>query len=212
MQVKICGITTAQAAHAACIAGADMLGFVFADSTRNISPERARDIIGQLPAGVKTVGVFVNETYENIVHISKFAGLDYIQLHGDETAEFCQELPLPVIKAFSIKHSKDLDVLGKYDVAYYLLDSPGHGFRGGSGNAFDWGLLQDKEIPRARVILAGGLHAGNVQEAIENVHPACVDVSSGVETAGKKDLEKIALFIATAKHRESGKNDSIHST
>ncbi|MEK3889585.1 phosphoribosylanthranilate isomerase [Bacillus sp. FSL K6-3431] len=212
MKVKICGITTEEAARTACDYGADLLGFVFASSTREITVERAREIIKKLPRHVKTVGVFVNETYEKIIQTAEIAGLDYIQLHGDESAEFCRKIALPVIKAFSIKDSSDLDPLGNYDCAYYLLDSPGLKFRGGSGIPIDWSLLIDQTIPREKVILAGGLNEANVMEAIKKVRPYCVDVSSGVETDGKKDAEKIALFIKKAKHEESDKIDSLHST
>lgn len=212
MKVKICGITTKEAAIAASDAGADILGFVFAKSTREITPERAGEIIRSLPNHVKTAGVFVNETEENIIRIAETAGLDYIQLHGDESPDFCRQLSLPVIKAFSIKDKSDLEALRTYDCDYFLLDSPGLKFRGGSGIPFDWSLLTDEEIPRDKVILAGGLHAGNISEAIVKVQPAAVDVSSGVETNGIKDIEKIVEFIKIAKNEESGKVGSLHST
>lgn len=212
MKVKICGITTKEAAIAASDAGADILGFVFAKSTREITPERAGEIIRSLPNHVKTAGVFVNETEENIIRIAETAGLDYIQLHGDESPDFCRKLSLPAIKAFSIKDKSDLAALKNYDCDYFLLDSPGLKFRGGSGIPFDWSLLTDEEIPRDKVILAGGLHAGNISEAIVKVQPAAVDVSSGVETNGIKDIEKIVEFIKIAKNEESGKVGSLHST
>ncbi|MFK4998597.1 phosphoribosylanthranilate isomerase [Bacillus sp. N9] len=103
MLVKICGITTDEAAKSACEAGADLLGFVFADSSRKITPEHAAAITKQLPDHVKTVGVFVNEQREVIDNITEQVGLDYIQLHGDESPELCQQLRRPVIKAFSIR-------------------------------------------------------------------------------------------------------------
>ena len=108
MKVKICGITTNDAAVTACEAGADFLGFVFAESKRKVTPEKAAEIVKLLPEHVATVGVFVNESYENIVRISNIVGLQYIQLHGDESPEFCKSMPLPVIKAFSIKEKRDL--------------------------------------------------------------------------------------------------------
>ncbi|CAM4075504.1 phosphoribosylanthranilate isomerase [Lederbergia lenta] len=212
MKVKICGITSEEAAFAASENGADLLGFVFANSTREITPERAGEIIKKLPKHVKTTGVFVNETYENIMRIARIADLDYIQLHGDESPEFCRKISLPVIKAFSINDKDDLNTLRNYECAYYLLDSPGLKFRGGSGIPFDWSLLTDQTIPRGKVILAGGLNEGNVAEAIAKVQPACVDVSSGVETEGKKDIEKITAFIMKAKNEESGKVGSLYST
>lgn len=199
MKVKICGITTRESAQAACEAGADMLGFVFAESTRKITPEAAREIVDQLPQHVAAVGVFVNETVENIEQIAETAGLDYIQLHGDEPPEFCRELSRPIIKAFTIRAKDDAEKLFKYECDYYLVDSPGIRYRGGSGKPFDWNLLQNQNIPRGKVILAGGLNEANVTEAIDMVQPAGVDVSSGVETDGQKDLKKIFAFVKTAK-------------
>ncbi|MBS4224360.1 phosphoribosylanthranilate isomerase [Lederbergia citrea] len=212
MKVKICGILTTEAAAAASEAGANMLGFVFADSKRRIAPEKAGEVIAQLPDHVKSVGVFVNETYENIIRIAKTAKLDYIQLHGDESPEFCRKLPLPVIKAFSIKEKTDLDKISDYDCAYYLLDSPGVKYRGGSGIPFDWSLLADLDIPKEKIILAGGLDVENVVAAIKTVRPAVVDVSSGVETDGEKDLEKIKAFIREAKLEEREEIGSLHIT
>ncbi|WP_062106625.1 phosphoribosylanthranilate isomerase [Bacillus niameyensis] len=201
MLVKICGIMTEEAGVAACDLGADLLGFVFAESKREISPEKAAEIRRQLPESAKTVGVFVNETQENIIRIAETAHLDYVQLHGEESADFCRDLPYPVIKAFSIKKESDLDQLMDYDCDYYLLDSPGVQFAGGSGIPFDWNLLKEKHLPNEQLILAGGLNAENVQKAIEKVRPAIVDVSSGVEKEGHKDLAKIAEFIQKAKYR-----------
>ncbi|WP_346728988.1 phosphoribosylanthranilate isomerase [Lederbergia citrea] len=212
MKVKICGILTTEAAAAASEAGANMLGFVFADSKRRIAPEKAGEIIKQLPEHVKFAGVFVNETYENIIRIAETAKLDYIQLHGDESPEFCKRLPLPVIKAFSIKEKTDLDKISDYDCAYYLLDSPGVKYRGGSGIPFDWSLLADLDIPKEKIILAGGLDVENVVAAIKTVRPAVIDVSSGVETAGEKDLKKIKAFIREAKCEEREEIGSLHIT
>ncbi|RST77458.1 phosphoribosylanthranilate isomerase [Siminovitchia acidinfaciens] len=199
MKVKICGITTKESAQAACEAGADMLGFVFAESTRKITPEAAREIVDQLPQHVAAVGVFVNETVENIEQIAETAGLDYIQLHGDEPPEFCGKLSRPIIKAFTIREKDDAEKLFKYECDYYLVDSPGIRYRGGSGMPFDWSLLQNQNIPRGKMILAGGLNEANVTEAIDMVQPSGVDVSSGVETDGQKDLKKIFAFVKTAK-------------
>lgn len=201
MLVKICGIMTEEAGVAACESGADFIGFVFAKSKRRISPEKAAEIRRQLPESVKAVGVFVNETRENIIRIAEAVNLDYVQLHGEESADFCRDLSYPVIKAFSIKKESDLDQLMDYTCDYYLLDSPGVQFAGGSGIPFDWNLLMEKNLPNEQLILAGGLHAENVQKAIEKVRPAIVDVSSGVETEGHKDLAKIAEFIQKAKYQ-----------
>jgi len=188
-----------EAAQAACEAGANMLGFVFAESSRKIEPEQAKEIIDQLPPHVAAVGVFVNETVENILQIAVTAGLDYIQLHGDETPELCEQLLLPVIKAFTIREKNDVHQLSLYSCDYYLVDSPGIRYRGGSGKPFDWSLLTDMDIPREKMILAGGLNESNVKEAVQMVRPGVVDVSSGVETNGKKDNQKIVTFVQTAK-------------
>lgn len=199
MKVKICGITTEAAAQVACETGADMLGFVFAESSREISPEAAKKIVEQLPEHVAAVGVFVNETIENIERIAEIVGLDYIQLHGDEPPSFCGQISLPVIKAFTIKEEADVKRLSEYKCDFYLVDSPGIRYRGGSGKPFDWSLLQDQNLPKEKMILAGGLNEGNIPEAIKQVQPYAVDVSSGVETDGKKDHQKIEDFIKTAK-------------
>ncbi|WP_325167511.1 phosphoribosylanthranilate isomerase [Lederbergia citri] len=210
--MKICGIISEEVAVAASDAGADFLGFVFAESKRKISPEKAAQIIEKVPHHIETVGVFVNETYENIIHIAERANLDYIQLHGDESPEFCKSLPYPVIKAFSIKEKADLNQLAGYDCRYFLLDSPGVKYRGGSGIPFDWSLLEHLDIPREKIILAGGLDRENIKKATSTVKPAIVDVSSGVETNGVKDVNKIQQFLVTAKLEEREDIGSLHIT
>lgn len=210
MQVKICGITTEDAAVAASRSGADMIGFVFAESSRRISPEKAKEIVQLLPDNVKITGVFVNEKPEVIRDIKEMVSLDYVQLHGDESPEFCKSLGVPVIKALAIREKSVIEKMSKYDCDYFILDSPGVQYRGGSGKTFDWYLLQDRDIPNEKIILAGGLNETNVQDAIRTVRPAMVDVSSGVETNGKKDVKKIAAFIKAVKGRE--KDVSVHIT
>lgn len=201
-----------EAALAASEAGADLLGFVFAESKRKVTTEQAAYIIQQVPQHVKSVGVFVNESYENIIHTAETAKLDYIQLHGDESPEFCKSLPYPVIKAFSIKEQDDLNQLAEYECDFYLLDSPGVKYRGGSGIPFDWSLLEHLDIPREKIILAGGLDHENVKKAMTTVKPAIVDVSSGVETNGVKDVRKIQEFLAAAKIEEREDIGSLHIT
>ncbi|WP_138420133.1 phosphoribosylanthranilate isomerase [Aquibacillus sediminis] len=199
MNVKICGITTKQAAIQAVEAGADFIGFVFADSKRKLDREQAKEIASVIPASVKKVGVFVNEDAETIKEIADTVGLDYIQLHGDESPAFCQQFAYPVIKAFQIKTAEDLEKVNDYNCAYYLLDSPAGKYRGGNGEAFDWGLVKHLHPLEEKIILAGGLHADNVQQAIAEVKPVGVDVSSGVETDGAKDGNKMVAFIEKAK-------------
>ncbi len=198
MIIKICGITSVEIAKLAEEAGATMIGFVFAESSRKVTPEVARTITRSLSSKIKTVGVFVNEEKEVIEEIASFAGLDYIQLHGDESPAFAQSITKPVIKAFSIDHVSD-EILQTYPAEFFLIDSPGTTYRGGSGNTFDWSRLEGRDFDREKFILAGGLHAGNVRAAIEATRPRGVDVSSGVETMGKKDPEKIISFIKAVK-------------
>lgn len=198
MHVKICGITTEDAAHQALASGADFIGFVFAESKRKINPGDATKISASLPSTIKKVGVFVNETKENMIAIAKQVGLDVIQLHGDEPAELAEQLPYEVIKAFPVK-KKNIHTIGDYPCDYYLLDSPIGAYRGGNGTTFDWDLVTETKINPDKIILAGGLSPENVQQAIRTAKPAGVDVSSGVETDGNKDLAKIKQFITQAK-------------
>ncbi|WP_053217964.1 phosphoribosylanthranilate isomerase [Virgibacillus senegalensis] len=205
MQVKICGITTIKTAQAAVDAGADFIGFVFAASKRRVSKQQARAIAEIIPPKVKKVGVFVNETTEVIEEIAEHVGLDYVQLHGDETPELVESLKIPVIKAFQITSKGDLTKLDHYKCDYFLLDSPAGKYRGGNGEVFDWSLTRKLPALNGKLILAGGLHADNVSEAIAEVSPEAVDVSSGVETDGSKDEAKIYAFIQAAKStREEG--------
>lgn len=199
MKVKICGITDIESALYAVQHGADALGFVFAKSKRRITPAKAREIIAQLPEHILKVGVFVNETKEEIEKIAAAARLTAIQLHGDEPPQFCQGFDLPVIKALSIGSQEDLKLIDQYDCDYLLLDSPVGKYRGGNGVSFDWSLLQEEKLQGKRIILAGGLTADNVSEAIAIAKPHMVDVSSGVETDGRKDLYKIRDFLVNVK-------------
>ncbi|MFE8702721.1 phosphoribosylanthranilate isomerase [Cytobacillus sp. FJAT-54145] len=202
MKVKICGITDLESALTAIESGADALGFVFAESKRKIDPLTAFEIISQLPREVLKVGVFVNESVENINKIIEKTGITSVQLHGDETPEFCTSFSVPVIKALSISETSDIERINGYHCDYILLDSPKGKYHGGNGTKFNWNLLSEVERPTRKIILAGGLNIENVAEAIEITYPYMVDVSSGVETNGKKDIEKIRQFIRAAKQRE----------
>lgn len=200
MKVKICGITDIKTALYAVHHGADALGFVFAKSKRRITPEKAKEMIAELPEHILKVGVFVNETKENIKKIAEATGLTAIQLHGDEPPQFCQGFDLPVIKALSIGSQEDLRLIDQYNCDYLLLDSPVGKYRGGNGVSFDWKLLHEENLQGRRIILAGGLTAENVREAITIAKPYMVDVSSGVETDGRKDVNKIRDFLGNAKN------------
>lgn len=199
MKVKICGIKDVETALTAVESGADALGFVFAESKRKITSEQAREIIKELPDELLKVGVFVNEDPDVIRKIVDEAGINVIQLHGDETPEYCAQFSVPVIKALSIESHDDLNQMGLYSCDYYLLDSPKGKYRGGNGVTFDWNLLNGEKLDGKKIILAGGLSIENVEQAIEVGAPYMVDVSSGVETDGKKDVNKIRKFINQAK-------------
>ncbi|MEO4053995.1 phosphoribosylanthranilate isomerase [Solibacillus sp. CAU 1738] len=198
-KVKICGLKTPEHVETAVKCGADFVGFVFAPSKREISIEEANLLAQYIPEVVKTVGVFVNEEPERIQEIASKVPLDYIQYHGDETNELIQKIGLPSIKAFSIRKVEDVKRAATFDVDYYLFDSPGTDFRGGSGQTFDWNLLEEVNIPRKKVMIAGGLRADNVAAAVTLISPAAVDVSSGVEVNSKKDHTLIEAFIKAAK-------------
>lgn len=199
MIIKICGIRSLAAARAAQQAGADMLGFVFADSRRYIDPEQAA-AIGRQVAGIAKVGVFVNASLAEVKRIAALCALDYVQLHGEETPEYCRRLELPVIKAFRFNAECSAGQINQYKAAFALLDSYCPGQSGGTGLVFDWRQAQAvcRQI-RMPVLAAGGLNAGNAAEAIALLQPAGVDVSGGVETNGVKDIDKIDQFIQAVR-------------
>lgn len=198
MLVKICGIKTIEAATVAVQAGADFIGFVFAPSKRQITPTHAAKIANTVPTSVLKVGVFVNETVENMHKIAEQVGLDVIQLHGDEQPDVLERLPYQTIKAFSIDQVNE-KTIKSFPADYYLIDSPIGEHRGGTGKTFDWNLATELAIDPSKILLAGGLSPSNVKAAIEQVNPAGIDVSSGVETNGVKDHQKIRQFIQNAK-------------
>lgn len=203
-RVKICGITSAEDAANAVSAGADALGFVFyRQSPRYVSPQLARSIIGRLPPLVVPVGIFVNEEVKVVRDIVDSCGLGLAQLQGDETAAYCEELHRPVLKAVRLKDRRSFlaiaEFRGRAGVRGFLLDRYSEESFGGTGLTADWTLAAEV-AESATVVLAGGLTARNVGEAIRVVHPYAVDVSSGVEASpGKKDPEKIRAFIEAVR-------------
>lgn len=199
MKVKICGILDAETALFAIENGADALGFVFAESKRRILPETAKKIIELLPEHIQKVGVFVNEPKKKVEEIAYYSGLTHLQFHGDEPPGFCRSFSYPVIKAFNISSTEDLLRIKEYECDSYLLDSPRTKSRGGTGIPIDWTILSPGTNELGKIILAGGLNSGNVGAAINLVKPFMVDVSSGVETDGIKDFDKIRKFIQIAK-------------
>lgn len=206
--VKICGITNLADAQAAVDAGADALGFMFYEpSARNIAPAAAREIIAQLPARVAKVGVFVNAPAETIRRIAAECGLDTVQLHGEETPEFCAQFaPLKVWKAVRVRDENSLSGLHGYKTDAWLLDSFVAGHAGGTGEKFNWNLAVTTKDLGCPIILAGGLTPENIATAVQQVRPFGVDVSSGVESApGKKDAARVKAFIQAAKLERGGK-------
>ncbi len=203
MIIKICGLKAVEHAVKAAQLGADLLGFVFAESPRRIKPEQALAIIRELPPTVRKVGVFVDENPQNINEIVSFCGLDFVQLHGRETPEDCRKISCPVIKGFRVKDIGSLHRLKPYTdcVDLFLLDTYVPGTPGGTGKTFDWSLAR-KASEMGRIILAGGLTPENVRMALRVAEPYGVDVSSGVETGGVKDPAKIEAFIIQARGKE----------
>ncbi|WP_226675043.1 phosphoribosylanthranilate isomerase [Rossellomorea aquimaris] len=197
-KVKVCGIRRQVEAEWALEAGADAIGFVFADSKRKVDVEKAAEISKAVSPDLLKIGVFVNETKERMEEIFHLVELDYVQLHGDESVEFCETLNLPFIKAISVKERKDIDGIEEFPGEMILLDSGKGPHRGGNGTTFNWDYAHSINIPQ-HLILAGGLNPDNVREAIIKVRPNMVDVSSGVETEGKKDRLKIESFIKEVK-------------
>ena len=193
VKVKICGITCLDDALAASQAGADAIGFVFANrGKRQVTPEQVTNITSRLDPFLKTVGVFVNAPLEYVIETKKLCGLDVVQLHGEEDEEYVSRVPGRVIKAVT---PHNLPTGNMYKDATLLVDQPG----GGTGRTFDWNKVVDLASIR-NLILAGGLNADNVEQAIEVVRPYAVDVSSGVEMErGRKDHDEIRRFIEKAK-------------
>lgn len=200
IRVKICGMTRPEDVRAAVAAGADALGFVFFEkSPRNVTPEEAAELLREVPPFITTVGLFVNAERETIYRVMSSCPLDLVQLHGDESPEFCASLPGRVVKALRIGGPADLENLERWPVEGLLLDAKVKGSYGGTGESFDWSLLENVKTHHP-LILAGGLNPDNVAEAVRRVKPFAVDVSSGVESEpGKKDPDKINAFIQRAR-------------
>jgi len=201
-RVKICGITRIEDAIAAAQAGADAIGFVFdPKSPRHVHPDQALKITRALPPFITTVGLFVNPAPDTVEGVLGHVPLDLIQFHGNEKPEQCRRYHRSYIKAIHMKPDVDLREMARLygDAAGLLLDTYAADVAGGSGQAFDWSWIPpDYGKP---VILAGGLTAENVADAVRKVHPFAVDVSSGVEQSkGIKDANKISAFIEAVKN------------
>jgi phosphoribosylanthranilate isomerase len=204
--VKICGITNLDDALTAVDAGADALGFNFyARSPRYIAPGDAAGIIRKLPRKVMAVGIFVNQSLDEVEQFLTQANVDHVQLHGDESPGFVGSIteasgPV-VIKALRLGGSLDPKTVSEYDVELFLLDAASPKAYGGMGDTFDWQLAVEFKKLHPEFFLAGGLTPDNVAEAVRLVRPFGVDVCSGVEsTKGKKDHQKVAAFIENVRN------------
>ena len=201
ISVKVCGLTRPEDIDAVNRFAPDYVGFVFAPSRRQVSPETARRLIRGLAEGILPVGVFVNEVPQRVAFIAAMCGLRVIQLHGDEDSETQDEVRRltgrEVWKAVRVKDRESLLEVTEGRADRYLLDAYHPEQRGGCGQTFDWSLL--KEIPSEKIVLAGGLMPENVAQAVRDIQPYGVDVSSGVETDGQKDPEKIKEFIRSVR-------------
>ena len=215
--VKLCGNTNLEDARLCVEAGADAVGFIFCESPRRTDVAMARDIIRQLPAEVEKVGIFVNETAQQVVDTAREAGLTGVQLHGDEPPEYVKDLlrllgddKLKIIKSIPAALGRSSG-LGYFDggenfVDAIMVDSGLANLRGGTGQVFDWLRAGDFIMwleQRVKVVVAGGLNPENVGAAVSLFHPSGVDVVTGVEEKyGKKDPAKVRAFIAAVRHTE----------
>ncbi|WP_269533317.1 phosphoribosylanthranilate isomerase [Chitinimonas sp. BJYL2] len=200
-RIKICGLRDVAMAKSAALLGADAIGLVFyAPSPRNVTMNRAHEIVAALPPFVSTVGLFVDADPAMVNGVLRTVPLDMLQFHGDETPEYCRSFGRPYIKAVRVKPGVDLlEFADRYaDARGLLLDAWSEAAPGGTGKSFDWGLIPP-ELPMP-LVLSGGLDAANVGAAIQRIKPWAVDVSSGVESSrGVKDAGLIEAFIRTVQ-------------
>ena len=210
-KVKICGLSEIEPALVAGRAGADFVGLVFAPSKRRVSPEEALPIVEavhSLRPCPAVVGVFVNSPFQEVNQIANYCQLDLVQLSGDETWEYCQQIEKPVIKAIHVSHRWSAEELLAHlengqripgsQSPIYLLDTLVEHQYGGTGQVFAWEIAR-QVTTKFPVVIAGGLHPGNVGQLVASLKPWGVDVSSGVETDGVKDVEKIKAFVKAVR-------------
>ncbi|MGB9080383.1 MAG: phosphoribosylanthranilate isomerase [Desulfuromonadaceae bacterium] len=208
IKVKICGITNLEDALIAVEAGADALGFVlFRGSPRCISPDQAAAIIHRLPPFVQTVGLFVNEELATVNSVADRCGLDLVQLHGEETPDYCAAVRRRIIKAFRVRDASSLEGMTDYPVAACLLDAWSQASHGGTGRTFNWEIAARAAASHC-IILAGGLTPENVAVAVTTVNPYAVDVSSGVELSpGKKNHTLVRAFVNAVRQSSGNSQD-----
>lgn len=214
VKIKICGLSEVEHALAAARAGADLLGFVFAPSRRQVSSEQALPIveaIRSLKSHPEIAGVFVNEKASEVNRLADQLGLDWVQLSGDETLDYCRKIIRPIIKVIHVSREKTagqvLDEIATvrqlmpHGKLVYLLDTRAGDAYGGTGKTFDWSLAREVAA-RFPVVVAGGLTPENVPRLVREARPWGVDVSSGVESDGQKDIGKIRAFITAVRQAE----------
>lgn len=191
-KVKICGLSTKGAVETAVSSGADYIGFVFAPSKRQVTLDQATELAKLIPVNVKKVGVFVSPSREELLEAIEKVGLDLVQIHGQVADDLFEDLPCASIQAVQVDGNGHVP---NSQADYLLFDAP----VAGSGQTFDWGRLDTTDLSQP-FFIAGGLNEDNVEEAIQHFTPYAVDVSSGVESNGQKDQEKIRRFIERVKH------------
>ena len=191
-KVKICGLSTKEAVETAVSAGADYIGFVFAPSKRQVTLDQAAELSKLIPSDVKKVGVFVSPSRAELLEAIEKVGLDLVQVHSQVADDLFDDLPCASIQAVQVDGNGHVP---NSQADYLLFDAP----VAGSGRTFDWGQLDTTDLSQP-FFIAGGLNEDNVEEAIQHFTPFAVDVSSGVESNGQKDHEKIRRFIERVKH------------
>ena len=202
--VKICGITNLEDAQAAVNFGASALGFLFYNqSPRYIQPETAHQITADLKGQVSFVGVFVDQTLDYIHTVADQVGLNFVQLHGNESSKYCHQVQLPIIKVFRVSSEFDAEIIKNYDVHAFLFDTHKKNKLGGTGEAFNWHVIDGLKT-NTPIILSGGLSIDNIHNGINTVLPSAVDVNSSVESKpGVKDNTKMKALFDILKHRRS---------
>lgn len=211
-RVKICGITEVFYAQAAIEAGVDLIGVVFAPSPRQVTHDKAKEIVAVVKKyNLSVVGVFVNMPAATVNSLASSFGLDWVQLSGNESWNYCQQIEKPVIKTIHISPSlSEVELLAQMEdgkrrlgsrLHIYLLDTLVEGRYGGTGQAFDWEIAR-RAVAEYPVIIAGGLNPKNVRAVVASLRPWGVDVSSGVESKGTKDVDKVKAFVRAVRLAE----------
>ena len=205
--VKICGITNLEDARMAVRNGARAIGFIFYDkSPRHISVEAACQIAADIQGEISLVGVFVNESLENVQGAAEEVGLNFIQLHGNESPKYCQDIQLPVIKVFRTNSSFNVGIINSYDVHAFLFDTYKKDKLGGTGKIFNWDIIINLKTDTP-IILSGGLNIKNIERGIDVVFPSAVDINSGVESSpGIKDEKKMISIFDILKNTQNVTN------